>query len=125
MSPEPPPPTAPHFTDGAWGEGPDVVARDWPEESDVFKALQQSGYSEWACIGDGDALAVPLTLTIFTRVEEPQFYISVEGNKHSNIYNVYVRNVPDLMELLAKWVPTVQAAAVTDLVQQLNDPYEE
>ncbi|GAB2520751.1 hypothetical protein [Nocardiopsis aegyptia] len=112
------------FADGAWTTVPDEFWAAWPEGDGYDEAFKATGYETWIRVGDADATALPMTLTIHSRQAEPRYLVFIEG-AHSHLEWVYARELPDAMELLCRWTPTVQSATVAEVIRQFNDPYGE
>lgn len=121
---------APLYGDGAWSTVLDEVAMLWDQEEndrlDGGQIRKKAGFSPWVQFGSLDGWALPMSLEVYQRDSpdtdrEPQYLVDVEGTG-GHIPHVYARTLPDVMDLLGKWAPTVQAAAVTELLRQLNNP---
>ncbi|MFE2273341.1 hypothetical protein ACFXB4_29415 [Streptomyces lavendulae] len=104
---------------GEWRQADDPLAShrhldDWEKER------RAAGYSSWADFPKQDM--TPLRLEIYRGQDAgpmPLFLINV--STHSFYETVYADSVPALMELLARWVPAVQGAAVSDLLGQMEE----
>lgn len=93
---------------------------------DVKEVRRKAGFHLWVKFGNLDGFSLPMSLEVYQRSEskEPQYELMVEGTGGS-IPSVYARTLPDVMDLLAKWAPAIQATAVTDMIRQLNEPEDE
>lgn len=110
------------FVDGKWLKVEDEFWAAWPEGDGNDKAFEATGYKEWFQVGDPDALALPLTLTVYSRPENtPRYMVALET--HLGMDWVYANELPDVMALLGQWMPIVHSAAISDVVRQLNDPH--
>lgn len=96
----------------------DAVIKD----GDFLKALQDLGYDRWTRIGDEGDGAVPLAIDVFARTDAPRFAVQVQGSAMSFIETVYADDLPSMMTLLGRWVPTAQAAALVHLAAALKLP---
>ncbi|WP_433518845.1 hypothetical protein ACQP2T_27065 [Nonomuraea sp. CA-143628] len=81
---------------------------------DSDEGLRALGFDVWTRIGDTElGLVDPIAFTIYKRIyATPTFYISIDGQESSYPDELYVESVIDLMDLLARWAPGLQAAAV-------------
>ena len=118
------------YADGAWSTVVDEIAMFWdqPENGslDSSEVRRKAGFSQWVRFGNLDGHSLPMSLEIYQREKErePQYEVLVEGTG-GHIPSVYARTLPDVMDLLSKWAPAVQASAVADLLRQLNEPDDE
>ncbi|MEU3310515.1 hypothetical protein ACWGSK_24020 [Nocardiopsis sp. NPDC055551] len=113
---------APCFANGKWIKTEDEFWAAWPEGDGNEKAFEATGYKQWFQVGDPDALALPLTLTVYARAEgTPRYMVSLET--HMDMDWVYAHELPDVMAVLGQWMPTIQAAAISEVVRQFNDPH--
>lgn len=108
------------YVDGAWATVQDEFWQAWPESGDMDDALTQTQYELWTRVGDGDALALPLTLSIYSRQQEPRFLVGLDTIV--SMEWVYAQKLSDLMDLLGQWMPAVQGAAVSEMIRQFNNP---
>ncbi|MFD6149394.1 hypothetical protein [Streptomyces sp. NPDC060243] len=78
-----------------------------------------SGWSEWGMLSRKDL--TPLWLEIYQRPQgqEPEFMVIVCNLGFYRV--VYAENTPALMSLQAQWAPAIQAAAVTELLGDLQE----
>lgn len=118
-----PAPTAPLYRNGAWEETTDVVSAAWDEDEnqDYEVVLHRTGFSPspWTQLGNTES-ALPLALIVYARRggEEPGFLVEV-NTASGAIHHVYAHGVHDVMDLITRWGPALQAGAVTEAVQQL------
>ncbi|MEV4119455.1 hypothetical protein [Micromonospora sp. NPDC049645] len=89
-----------------------------PDTVDVREWLEQQGWSEFLGIG-GDESA--LRIQSFRRMVDgrDEFLIDVWDVNQGSPY-VKVDNFGDLMDVLARWAPAVQAAALVHAVDSLH-----
>ncbi|MBB6001335.1 hypothetical protein HNR25_005166 [Streptomonospora salina] len=119
--------TAPCYAGGQWSQIHDFFDEASTDDRDLEDALKAAGFAPcpWSVIGDKQALSVPLSLTVFARTDltsdKPHFLVQAEGDSHGPIANAFVQTLPDLMELLSRWAPAVQSAAVTAAVTGLHE----
>lgn len=113
------------YADGSWSTVVDEISMvaETVETGDSVAIRRKAGFEPWVSFGSQDGFSLPMSLEICQRVKgpEPQYVIDVEGTR-GHIPHVYARTLPDVMELLSKWAPAVQATAVTELLRQLNNP---
>ncbi|MEU2670070.1 hypothetical protein [Streptomyces sp. NPDC007164] len=58
---------------------------------------------------------MPLNLVAYERHSRvPRFVIVLTGNTDGSILTTYAASLPDLMDLLAKWAPTMNLLAQID-----------
>ncbi|WP_167903839.1 hypothetical protein [Streptomyces sp. NEAU-H3] len=86
---------------------------------DHEEQLRVSGWSEWGMLSRKDL--TPLWLEIYQRPQgqEPEFMVIVCNLGFYRV--VYAENTPALMSLQAQWAPAIQAAAVTELLGDLQE----
>ncbi|MEU8526443.1 hypothetical protein AB0C77_12725 [Streptomyces sp. NPDC048629] len=110
-------PHSPLFRAGTWTTFPfDPCAKttDWDD------ALGQLGFSQWTAT-DGmtdSADLLPLSLRIWMRSEHPRYVVEVDTI--DSFDHVLAHDLPDVMELLARWAPAIQAFAVAGLIGDAN-----
>jgi hypothetical protein len=63
----------------------------------------------------------PLILTVHRRTSSPRLLVTVETT-HTGYEVIYAQDLPDVMDLIAKWPPAIQAVAVTALLDGINQP---
>ncbi len=111
------------FADGGWTAlDPDPVASLEVASSDWRKASKAAGFLDWFTTagrnGNGEG-QTPLTITVYRRAASPRFLVELDA-----IFEfewVYASSLPDVMRLLADWAPVVQAIAVTELIDSLEN----
>lgn len=113
---------APLYANGEWTLTRDEVSQAWAgEDRDYTEALTDAGFdaSPWTQIG-GTEMSLPLALVVYMRRgdAEPRFFVEVNSSS-GFFHNVYAGDVADLMDLLSRWGPALQAAAVNEAVRQL------
>lgn len=115
--------TAPLYRNGAWEETTDVVSQIWDEDSnqDFDDVLRKAGFevSPWSHLGNTE-FAQPLALLVYTRRgdEEPEFLVDVTTSSGATRF-LYAHQVHDVMDLMTRWAPAVQAGAISDTLRQL------
>ncbi|KJY25560.1 hypothetical protein [Streptomyces katrae] len=98
------------YSTGSWSPIVDPLTH---EHGGGFDAtVKAAGYEAWT--GAGEAHNVPLTLTVFSRLQEPCFLFDLEGSGTSEQF--FARTLPDALALLNQLAPTLQALAVTDQI---------
>ncbi|MDP9612851.1 hypothetical protein [Streptomyces demainii] len=106
-------------TNGEWRQAEDPLVShrhldDWEAE------VKAAGYSSWAKFPQQDA--TPLALEIYRSDKAGSELLFIVNVSTSSYYEtVYAESVPALMELLGRWTPVVQGAALGALAGQLND----
>jgi hypothetical protein len=60
-------------------------------------------------------------ITLFVRREPPQCLIDIEG-AGGGTHTVYAARLPDGLDLMARWAPIAQAAALTAITKDLVQP---
>ncbi|MFE4716629.1 hypothetical protein ACFRLW_09275, partial [Streptomyces sp. NPDC056728] len=106
-------------TNGEWRQaedplGPHRHLDDWEGE------LAAAGYSSWTSFPQQDT--TPLVLEVYRGMNAgpgPLFLVNVCTAGYYE--TVYAESVPALMELLARWTPVVQGAAIGKLAGELDD----
>lgn len=122
---------APLYADGRWSTVLDEITMLWDRKENEHlgsaEIYAKAGFGPWVQFGSLDGFSLPMSVEVYQRSEdhkrEPQYVVDVEGTG-GHIPHVYARTLPDVMDLLGKWAPTVQATAVTELLRQLNNPDE-
>lgn len=122
-------PTARCYTaEDGWKKIPDPLrpgeGRPLPTES----IARAAGFEAWSFIG-ASFKSAPIVLSVFFWVgrtghddplpEMPGFVVFVEGSFGED-YHVYAEDLPAVMELLGKWTPVAQAAAVVNFASALD-----
>ncbi|MFE4815251.1 hypothetical protein ACFRFU_02225 [Streptomyces sp. NPDC056704] len=103
------------WADLAYDPVPDTGSGDFAED------LRTAGFEPWfAADGFADKagnsychdLYMPLNLVVYERhARVPRFAIQLTGNADGAVLTTYAAALPDLMELLAKWTPTLAVLA--------------
>ncbi|SOD67410.1 hypothetical protein SAMN06297387_1318 [Streptomyces zhaozhouensis] len=88
---------------------------------DCDKVVKEAGYSPWTSYPRRDLAPMWLEIWVDDRLEPqlPKYRIEVSGPDTYDV--VYAESTPALMELLSRWAPAIQSAAVTDLIASLNE----
>ena len=114
---------APLYKNGAWEETPDVVSQVWDEDvdQDYDAVLRRTGFdpNPWNQLGDPE-LSRSLALVIHRREASPGFLVEVNTSS-SACHLVYAEQVHDVMDLMTRWAPAIQAGAITDAIYQLME----
>lgn len=108
------------WVDLAYDPVPDAGTGDFAED------LRAAGFYPWLA-ADGFAdqvdsrychdLHVPLSLVVYERYDRvPRFAVKLTGNTDGTLLTTYAASLPDLMDLLAKWTPTIKMLAQIDRV---------
>ncbi|WP_336053985.1 hypothetical protein [Streptomyces sp. CA2R101] len=106
-------------TTGEWQQAEDPLAPhrhldDWEAQ------VKTAGYSSWTKFPKQDT--TPLALEIYRSEKAGSELLFIVNVSTSSFYEtVYAESVPALMELLARWTPVVQGAALGALAGQLDD----
>ncbi|MEO3776731.1 hypothetical protein ABGB16_07730 [Micromonospora sp. B11E3] len=89
-----------------------------PDNVDVIEWLEGQGWSGFLAIGGDES---PLRVESFRRTVDgrDEFLVDVWDVNQGSPY-VKVDNFGDLMDLLARWAPAVQAAALVSAVDSLR-----
>ena len=108
---------APLFRAGAWTTtpfAPYTTTDDWDE------ALKLLGFTLWMTTEGmtGCLDLLPLSLRVWARSEHPRYVIEV--NTVDAFDHALTHDLPDLMDLLARWAPAIQAFAVAGLIGDAN-----
>ncbi|WP_131739063.1 hypothetical protein [Actinomadura roseirufa] len=104
--------TAPHYADGEWSSGPELLPSSWQDGDEVTAQLEQLGYELFTTIG-GD-VPTGTSITVYTRTETPRFFIEISGDQGRSEH-VYAAQTHDALELLARYAPIAQAAAISSM----------
>ncbi|NIL56242.1 hypothetical protein [Salinispora arenicola] len=93
---------------------------DLPDGVNAEKWLEQQGWSEFLGVGGEDS---DLHIRSFRRTFDgrDEFLVDVWDVNQGSPY-VKVDNFGDLMDLLARWAPAIQAAALVQAVDNLRSP---
>ncbi|MFF2751323.1 hypothetical protein ACFVVA_38020 [Kitasatospora sp. NPDC058048] len=93
---------------------PDDGSGDWHAN------LRQAGFERWTSSNQhpvewpGEEL--PIEMTVYHRYRTvPRFAIDLQGNPDGAILTAYAAELPDMMDLIARWAPAVQALAAAAL----------
>ncbi|WP_329529664.1 hypothetical protein [Streptomyces sp. NBC_01462] len=106
-------------TNGQWRQEQDPLAEhrhleDWNAEA------KAAGYVAWTSFPQQDIS--PLRLEVYRGADSepgPLFLVNVVTLGYYE--TVYAESTPALMELLARWTPVVQGAAISQLAGDLED----
>ncbi|MFE5828994.1 hypothetical protein ACFQ8W_01775 [Streptomyces sp. NPDC056508] len=109
-------------TDGSWIQLEADPLKPYEELDDWDKSIKAAGYYHWTTVGRPDE--VPLCLDIHRHGGSPEFTgpeFLVVITTREYVDSVYAESLPAVMDLQVRWAPALQAAAVTELIGQLND----
>ncbi|MFB7509643.1 MULTISPECIES: hypothetical protein [Streptomyces] len=88
---------------------------------DHDEAVEAAGYYEWGRLSKKDF--TPLWLEIYRRKEGldsvPEYMVVICNSGFWDV--VYAESTPAMMNMKARWAPAIQAAAVTELLGELED----
>jgi hypothetical protein len=109
------------WIDLAYDPVPDAGTGDYAED------LHAAGFCSWfAANGFADKvdsryshgpLHLPLNLVVYERqARVPRFALLLTGNTDGCVLTAYAATLPDLMNLLAQWTPTLKLLAQTDQI---------
>ncbi|MFJ9847300.1 hypothetical protein ACIRYZ_44135 [Kitasatospora sp. NPDC101155] len=99
---------------------PDDGSGDW------YANLRQAGFERWTSsnphAGEWTGEELPLEMTVYHRHRTvPRFAIDLQGNQDGTILTAYAAELPDVMDLIARWAPAVQALAAAALSTHPQD----
>ncbi|MFE5871693.1 hypothetical protein ACFQ6V_24015 [Streptomyces roseifaciens] len=98
------------YTGGEWTRVPDPFR----EAPDWFTAVKEAGYSEFFASGDD----VTNTLAIKVYTGRTDYLVEVASIAGCEV--VFAATLPDVMDLLAKWIPVVNAVTLGNLLSALD-----
>ena len=100
-------------------ERADVLADMPADASDVDEYLRSQGWEGMLTVGDPDG-SLYIAVRVRRRADRTAQYLLEVGS--IDVYSpcLLVDSFPDVMDLVARWAPAVQAAAVTDALQRLE-----
>src|SRR6266568_2960471 len=117
------------YQGGDWELADDPIP--WSAASDDVRAkYAEAGYTQvpgppaesFLVLGlHSEQAANAAQLTLFTRGEPPQCLIDIEGTG-GGTRTVYAARFPDGLDLMARWAPITQAAALTAIARDLLQP---
>jgi hypothetical protein len=105
---------AQHYADGEWSSGPDLLLDSWEDGEEEDAPLGRLGYELFTTIGRAD-VPTGVGIAVYSRREAPRFLIEVEGESGLSEH-IYAAQSHDVLELLARYAPIAQAAAVSSVV---------
>jgi hypothetical protein len=95
------------FVDDAWRDG------------DIEEFLVKHGFEKYVAIGSEEPVAI--AIRVWQRDEDPQWLLEVSNFSHCDYFTAAA--LPDVLDLLSRWAPIVQAAEVVyqlDMVARLD-----
>ncbi|MFD7618901.1 hypothetical protein [Streptomyces sp. NPDC059802] len=106
------------WVDLAYDPVPDAGSGDFYDDlraAEFYPWLAADGFADKADSRYAHDLHVPLNLVVHERHSRvPRFVIVLTGNTYGSILTTYAASLPDLMDLLAKWTPTINLLAQID-----------
>jgi hypothetical protein len=113
---------APMYKQGEWEEVVDVISQTWnaDPDQDYEDVLRKTGFdpAPWTRLGDPD-FPHSLSFAVYHRNNEtPEFFVDVNSTSGMSS-SVYANRINDVLDLMARWGPAVQAGAITEVVDQL------
>jgi hypothetical protein len=113
---------APYFINGTWSEGPDILMNSWTDDQDFDVARRAAGFEypyHELRLGNYD-----LNVTAWSRKESPRYMFGIQATS-SELNFIYADFLPDVLDLLAKWLPMVRdSLIITILGDGLLDEYD-
>ncbi|MEV3925856.1 hypothetical protein [Actinomadura coerulea] len=106
--------TAPYYADGEWSSGTDLLLDLWEDGEEITAPLKRLGYEPFTTIGYVD-MPTGVGIAVYSRIDAPRFLIEVEGANGLSEH-IYAAQSHDALELLARYAPIAQAAAISSLV---------
>ncbi|OLF06917.1 hypothetical protein [Actinophytocola xanthii] len=103
--------------DGTW-ERFDVFAGH-PDVSDVTEYLRNQGWYSFLRLGDAEELGIEIE--VWASMQGAGYLIDVSGRAGGGSF-LKVTTLPQVMDLLAKWAPVVQAMSIARVVTDLGEP---
>lgn len=111
-----------HLTPQTRWERADVLRDCLPEVGDVDEYLRSQGWERLLTLGDPDG-SLSLDTWQRNRTDRSAEYLLVANTSNISSPFMIIDSFPDLMDLLTRWAPAVQAAAVTDALKQLEETH--
>jgi hypothetical protein len=107
-----------HYTDGQW-QPIDILA-ECPDGAGVDDYLKSLGWEEFLSVGaPGESfMAIKTYIRRARDGASTQYLLSVDDVNLVSPY-VLVDTFPELMDLIARWAPAVQAAQITGFLEDL------
>jgi hypothetical protein len=103
--------------DGEWT--PTDVLADCPDGETVSVYLESIGWEEFLAVGNEDS---PMRIVTWRRSNEGNTVYLIEvADVLGGSPFVQVDTFPEVMDLLARWSPVVQSAAVTRFLEELRE----
>ncbi|TDD79048.1 hypothetical protein [Actinomadura rubrisoli] len=106
--------TAPYYADGEWSSGPDLLMDSWEDGEEDAAPLGRLGYKLFTTIGYVD-VPTGVGIAVYSRSEAPRFLVEVQGEQGGSEH-IYAAQSHDALELLARYAPIAQAAAISSVV---------
>lgn len=104
------------LNNGQW-EPSDLLA-GCPDGADVGDFLRSQGWTEFLAVGDCDGSLGLRSWQRHSETSQPEYLLEVASVAAASPY-LLVKNFAELMDLFARWAPAVQAAAISDVVEDL------
>lgn len=108
--------------DGQW-EPIDVLAGMEDDDRDLYQWLDSQGWDEFLDVGVRDSGVLYIATWRRQHDDAPtQYLLEVGGGEYFSHF-LMTESLVDLMDLVSRWSPAVQAAAIADTVHQLSQPH--
>jgi hypothetical protein len=108
--------TAWFYDNGVWSEREDLVAAQVRDDEDEETVLRRLGYDRQHEVGDWSASSP--SLQVWLRRERPPRQILIVFGE-VGYERVYVDRLPDVWDLLARWVPVVRDTEIMKVLEDL------
>lgn len=109
-----------HLTPQTRWERADVLRDCPPEVGDVDEYLRSQGWERLLTLGDPES-SLSLDTWVRNRPDRSAEYLLAMNTSNLSSPYMTIDSFPDLMDLLGRWAPAVQAAAVTEALKQLEE----
>ncbi|HEY5360484.1 MAG TPA: hypothetical protein VIJ82_22840 [Streptosporangiaceae bacterium] len=103
------------YQDGEWSRTPGPYAGKDTDGSDVEAALEQAGFNHAEELGRP---GLPIVL-VYEHEDGGKWFLSCCFN-HSNVYGIYVPDLPSFLDLMAQLTPLVTATLLSDVAERLD-----
>ncbi|MEV0281700.1 hypothetical protein AB0I22_35675 [Streptomyces sp. NPDC050610] len=114
------------YSAGQWTRLDHDPVPDTPTaDGDWAQMLQEAGFRSWyevAAPPKAYNFPIPLELCVYERSTGPRPRFAVEL-RSDLVLTVFCEELPDLMDLLAKWAPTVHALAAASQIAKEQAEY--
>jgi hypothetical protein len=103
------------YEDGEWSRAPGPYVWEATDGRDVEAALERAGFNHAEQLGRP---RLPI-VQIYEHEDGGKWFLSCCFN-HSNVYGIYVPNLPSFLDLMAKLTPVVTATLLSDVAERLD-----